>query len=580
MHVDDSGNSILVYEKTFFYSMVAKEIMDQKPTSPASYKFDDAWNHPTDTHQWRDSIRDEFDSMLSNKVWKVIEREGISDADVIDNKWVFKHKLKTDGTIARYKSRLVARGFRQQYGVNYLETFAPVARFNTIRLLFAFSSQHALRVHQMDAKTAFLCADIDIPIYMKLPEGFEEIDTNPHRQTVKDFKRPILRILKGIYGIKQAPRLWNKKLTDELLKLGFTRCEFDHSLYIKHKMMILVYVDDILVAGRDEEEIHSFKNDLSEKFEMTDMGEVQNFLNLQVIKEISGDAINYGLTQSHYIPKILEEYNMQDCKFMDTPMAAGTNLLKRTSPRVEPGDPATPTDKARYQRLIGSLMYLMLGTRPDIAFALSYLSQFAADPSVAHWRALKRVLRYLAGTKSLVLWLDGRTGGPETQPIIYGISDADWASDKNDRKSVGAYMFYYNNSLISWCSKKQAFVSTSTCESEYMAASFATKEAVWIQSIIFEINLKFFQRTSGSKLKRDPVLLFMDNMSAIRIAKNPEFYSRSKHIDIAVHFIRQRVDLKQIDISFMKTEHMTADYLTKPLPVLKFVFCREKSGLA
>lgn len=358
--------------------------------------------------------------MLENKVWEVIEwDENIPQSDIIDSKWVFKHKLNTDGTIARYKSRLCARGFMQTHGVNYTETFAPVARyspislsysqslilkrFNTLRLMFAMASKRGWDIHQMDAKTAFLCAEIDISLYMRLPDGFDEIDTNPQRN--HGLKRPILKILKGIYGIKQAPRLWNERLKQFLRDDGFVKYEYDHSLWLKGDLAVLVYVDDLLIVGPSSAStITDFKRRISETFKMSDMGLVNNFLGLQVVRlqEESTSSIGYGLHQAHYITKILEEYSMTDCKETDAPMPSQCCHIKRqvALDRGLVDNSAKPTEKVRYQRLVGSLMYLMLGTRPNIAFALSHLAQFASDPSIAHWKGLKRILRYLKGSFS------------------------------------------------------------------------------------------------------------------------------------------------------------------------------------
>lgn len=468
-----------------------------------------------------------------------------------------------------------------------METFAPVARFATLRLFLALACEFNLDFHHLDAKTAFLCAEIDIPIYMYLPEGFNEIDINLQRNASEKFTQPVLKLLKAIYGIKQAPRLWNQKFTKRLQELGFHRCEHDHSLWSSDTLMVLIYVDNDLAAAKRPEVLSNFKSDLCTQFEMTDMGPVSTFLNIQIVRQETEGSIQYGMKQSHYIDKIVEDQQMKDCYSCGTPLPAGISLISRSMAISlnKNDDSAKACDKTKYQNLVGSLIYLMLGSRPDIAFALSHLASFASDPSELHWRYLRRVVRYAKGTKDLVLWLDGRASiasphhGQDT-PIV-GYSDADWASNKTDRRSVGAYLFFYKGSLISWCSKKQPFVSTSTCESEYMAASQAVKEAIWIQGVLGQLiaNCPLLSSQTKEAQTQHDVCLYMDNMSAIRIAKNPEFYSRSKHIDITVHFIRQRIDLNCISLRYLKTSDMTADYLTKALTQAKFEKCRLECGL-
>lgn len=583
--------------KFCIYSYAIKDVLESPCSNPDRFKFLDAYDHPSEASQWRESIEDEFASMVHNQVWQVIEKPSdLSNNNIVGNRWVFRYKHRPDGSIARFKSRLVARGFTQTKGVNYYETFAPVARYNSIRTVLALTSKHGWLVHQMDVKTAFLCADIDVPLYMTIPEGFDKIQSNPDRD-LSTFKSPILKLLKGIYGIKQAPRLWNRNFTEYLRSQGFSRSEYDHSVYFRNNIIIVIYVDDFLLAANSLKTINSVKSDLSQRFQMVDLGEAQHFLNTQIIRSGKG----YGLSQKHYIRQLLEEFNMTDVKDIETPMESGATFSKRVpdrnslpecalpapvlkgSTKPDP-DSGQPADKSRYLSLVGSLLYINMCTRPDIGFALSHLSQFAADPSTTHWKALKRILRYLKSTQNFVLWLDGRAQQPTIDEAydpeapnmqIFGFSDADWAADKNDRRSVGAYQFFVEKSLVSWCCKKQAFVATSSMESEYMSASAATKEAVWLQNFVHELSFHALSSNTG----RPPVILFMDNKAAIRVAKNPEFYARSKHIDICYHFIRQRVELRHIQIHYKKTSAMLADFLTKALPSAKFIYCRDNSGI-
>lgn len=435
---------------------------------PDTYQYRDAKDHPFESSQWTASILDKLRSIRKAKVWELVDLGENSKHPVIGCRWVFKKKLAPNGSVSRYKSRLVARGFTQKKGINFNETFAPVAKFTSLRLIFAMASELGWDIHQLDAKTAFLCSEIDQDdVYIKIPDGYHLLND----ASTKTMKNPVLRLKKALYGLRQAPRLWYRKLTDALKEFGFVRSELDHSVWLKKSCIVSIYVDDILVAGANQDIIDQIKKDLSSRFEMVDSGLVNFFLGLTVKRDKHG----YGLTQEHYIDRILAEFGMTDCSPQSTPLAG---LLRPRNPDSD--DPVDkPTDLKRYQRAIGRLMYLMLGTRPDIAFAVSHLSRFCADPTNLHWQAVKRLLRYLKGTKDNILWFNGTAAKPKTSEDIYGFSDADWASDSYDRKSVGSYLFYYRGSVVSWASKKQTFVATSTMESEYVSAATACKEGIW-----------------------------------------------------------------------------------------------------
>lgn len=349
--------------------------------NPDTYTFEQAIHHDVNGDNWKKAVKEELDSMEKMQVWTPV-MELPKGKKAIGMCWVFKHKLLPDGTIARFKARVVAKGYTQRKSIDYNETYASVAKFPSIRLFFALAATKGWEVHQMDAKTAFLCAPIDTEVYVSVPPGL----TTHGRY---------LKLKKGLYGLKQSPRLWQKRLTDYLIKVGFERSEYDHSIYIKKDMIIAVYVDDILCSGASPSIIEEFKDTMKSEFEMTDGGISSFFLNIQ-IKTIRGDRkdkqgnvvknaiIAYHLTQEHYAKKILKQYDMAGCAEAPTPIAA---LLPKKTENEQ------PADVGLYQACIGSLMYLMLGTRPDIAFAVSHLSSFCANPAERHWHAVKRVLR-------------------------------------------------------------------------------------------------------------------------------------------------------------------------------------------
>lgn len=282
--------------------------------NPDTYQFKDAHEHPTKAPFWTQGIVDKLESIDENEVWELVDLKD-EVKPVINTRWVFKKKMDAKGVVKRHKARLVARGFTQKKGVNFNETFAPVAKFTSLRLLFAIASDRNWHVHQMDAKTAFLCAEIDQPdIYVRIPEGFELLSKN---KVPSSMATPVLRLKKGLYGLRQAPRLWYKKLTTHLRQMGFVRSELDHSVWAKKGIAVAIYVDDILVFGESQAEIAKTKRQLSERFKMVDSGEVDFFLGLQVVRD---KQHKYGLSQSHYIDRILSEFEMSDAAPADTPL--------------------------------------------------------------------------------------------------------------------------------------------------------------------------------------------------------------------------------------------------------------------
>lgn len=554
---DDGAQCFLVEQHTGIEKALAAKSYYSDTDHPDNYTFHDAWNHRQHSSEWRNAVSDELESMKKNDVWVVTERPpGVKP---IGSRWVFKHKLRKDGSIARHKARLVAKGYTQKHGIDFNETFAPVARLGTLRCLFTLAGLNDWNIHQLDAKTAFLCAEIDEPdVYITPPPGLA---------LGSKFADPVLHLKKGIYGLRQSPRLWYGRLTDYLKTIGFSMSNYDNCIWINEStgVLIAIYVDDILVTGPSEDKIDFVKTQLKEEFEMTDSNEVDFFLGIQVRR--GGGKGGYAWSQEHYIEKLLEQWEMRNCEPVKTPMDK-TYLAKR-----KPDE--NPADKHNYQSAVGSLMYLMMASRPDIAFAVSHLSKFCSDPSEKHWLAVKRLLRYLRGTSKLALLLGvkGRNSG------VVGYTDADWASDSEDRKSVGAYLFFVCGSVVSWTAKKQAFVATSTMESEYVAAAQAAKEAIWLREFFGELTSKNPHLKVPGFTHEKPIEIFCDNQAAIRVAKNAEHHKKAKHIDISYQFLRQRVHLGHIRMTHISTKDMVADALTKPLTYDKFINCRDAMNL-
>jgi len=473
-----------------------------------------------------------------------------------------------DGSIDRYKARLVAKGYAQQQGIDYTETYAPVAKFTSIRTILTIGAIYDLEIHQMDVRTAFLNGDIEEEIYMTLPEGVE---------APPDLPDAVCKLLRSLYGLKQSPRMWNKKIDDFLLSKGYRRLDADHSVYIRRTgntlAIIAIYVDDLLLVA-DATTMPTLKRELSERFSMTDCGEIHHFLGLQVQRDRNARKIT--LDQTHFVDQVLSRFGMVDCKPVSTPLDASTQL-KHTAEGEEVKEDENKTtrevysknnvDSTLYRQIIGSLMFLTIGTRPDISAAVGIVSQFAENPSQAHFSAAKRILRYLRGTREYKLHLghdpkglvdDNPAPDNRNQLNLIGFSDASWGNDLHTRKSTTGYVFYLSGGLISWSSKRQSTVALSSTEAEYMALTHTTKEAVWLRTLT---ELGFEQVTTT---------LYEDNQSSIALAKNPVHHARTKHIDIQYHFIREKINSSDVELVYLPTEDMVADALTKPLPRPKF----------
>lgn len=522
-----------------------------------------------DADEWLNAIADELRSILKNDTWTTVPRP--QGERILGSRIVLRNKFDQEGTLKRRKARIVAQGFAQRPGIDYDDAFAPVSRIESVRMMAALAAEHDMSIEHYDVTTAFLNGKLKEKVYLEIPkcihEGLENlIQAEPRDNKIRAKAEKMLTDLKSgdkvcllskaIYGLRQAGRCWHSELSEALLAFGTKRSSADPCVFYqghgKEIMLIVTYVDDILVACRDKSRITALYQHLSKKFEMKNLGQVQHCLGM----EFSRNDSKISITQKGYITCLLKRFGMSDAKPVSTPLEPNSKLQRPDTTGSE--DTTFP-----YQELIGSLMYLAICTRPDIAHAINYLSQFNTKYDSTHWSAAKRVLRYLKGTPELGLTYQ-KTGKPAC-----GYVDADWANCITDRKSFTGYAFTLSGCPISWASRKQKTAALSSVEAEYMALTEAAKEAAYLKRLLLELG-------HSEKAK---INVLCDNTGAIKLAENPVFHSRTKHIDIRHHYVREALEKGIITIEYLETNEMAADVLTKGLPRSKYEKCLRLLGI-
>ena len=467
------------------------------------------------------------------------------DQNVVGCKWIFTIKYLPDGSVNRYKARLVARGFTQQPGKDFTDTFSPVIKSTTVRSVLHLAVNNDWSIRQIDVNNAFLQGRLKDEVYVKQPPGFVDQD-RPHF---------VCCLKKALYGLRQAPRAWYQELRNYLLTLGFVNSVADTSLFIKWDgqlvLYVLVYVDDMLITGNNKSAISQLITSLDSLFSLKDLGETKYFLGVEMTRSSSG----LHLRQQKYISDLLEKTKMTAVKPVSTPMSPTPKLSLKSGTKLD--------NSSEYRATIGNLQYMSF-TRPDIAYAVNKLSQYMHCPTDLHWSAAKRILRYLAGTPSHGILL--RCNTPLT---LHGFSDADWAGDVDDFLSTNAYVVYLGSSPISWSSRKQKGVARSSTEAEYRAVANAASEIRWITSLLTEL---------GVRLSTPPVI-YCDNIGAAHLSANSIFHSRMKHLALDFHFIRDNVQVGTLRVSHVSTHDQLADPLTKALSRPHFQELLSKLGV-
>jgi hypothetical protein len=479
---------------------------------------------------WHAAMADEYQALLNNNTWRLVPRP--PGANIVTGKWLFKHKYHADRSLARHKARWVVRGFSQQHGVDYDETFSPVVKPATIRTMLSIAASRSWPIHQLDVKNVFLHGELEETIYAHQPAGFVDPSSPDH----------VCLLQKSLYGLKQAPRAWHQRFASYVYKHGFTAAKSDASLFIfkdgVEMAYLLLYVDDIVLTASSSDLLQRIIDRLSSKFAMRDLGALHHFLGISITRSSNG----LHLSQRQYAVDLLQRVGMAECHPTTTPVDSKSKLSATDGAPV-----ASPSD---YRSLAGALQYLML-TRPDIAYAVQQVCLFMHDPREPHLALIKRILRYVKGTLDAGLHL-----GIGSVSSIMAYSDTDWAGCLDSRRSTSGYCVFLGDNLVSWSSKRQTTVSQSSEEAEYRAVAHAVAESCWLPQLL-ELHISIPSAT----------IVYCDNVSAVYMTANPVHHRRMKHIEIDIHFVREKVALGQFRVLHVPSTHQFADIMTKGLPI-------------
>lgn len=476
---------------------------------------------------WRKAMTEEFDSLTKMKTWKLVNMS--ENIKPLTCRWILREKQ--DG---RLKARLVARGFEQKAGIDYTETFSPVARHVSIRLILSLAATNKMKLITFDVKTAFLHGVLKESLYMYQPEGFD------------DGTGRVCKLLKSIYGLKQASKNFNEEFSTFIKYLGFDNTDDDPCIYYNEERSVIIalFVDDGLIAGMDENQMVKILNQLNKKFEVTYNISENNSLSY-LSMEIKIDSKGIFVNQSRYTEKILRKFKFDELNSTTTPMERGMMTEEENFVNDKPLDKSEP-----YREAIGSLLYLATISRPDISFAVNYLSRFCSRPMTSHWKMVRRVFQYLNGSIHFGIHFNG-----DTELVAY--TDSDYGGDNHTGHSTSGVLILLGGPIV-WYAQKQKLVATSTAEAEYRAAVSSIDDICWIRRIGTE--LKFLNSNT-------PTDLYVDNKSAIHMLQNTyegKITKGKKHIEIQRKFIQEHIG-KTVNLKHIKSSDQLADILTKPL---------------
>ena len=452
-------------------------------------------------------------------------------------KYVFKTKFKPDGSIEKYKVRLVAQGFLQQEGVDYNEVFAPVVDSTSMSLLLAMANQEDWEIEQMDVVTAFLHGRLEEEVYMKIPHGMK----------VEGGENKVLRVKGALYGLKQSSHVWGRMFEGFMLKAGFKQCVMDTCIFTRgegqSRIILGIHVDDQAIIGPNPKVIQAFKQEMAKEFRMKDLGELKHILGVEVKRDRRNRVLT--LSQGSYVRQVLERYGMSECNPTKLPLSPGTQFSQDDEPTLTP----SPEIITEFRGKMGSLIYAMKQTRVDIAYTVGVLAKHMSNPGTAHIKALHQLLRYLKGTRDFGLTFVGKD-----RLEIRGYCDASWNSCSMSGKSVTGWVTTVGGTALSWKSQKQSTVAQSTAEAEYIAACSVSKECCYLKSLLFELGFPL------------DIVVYSDSTSALSMIKNPVQRQKAKHFNVVYHWVRECHSSKRLEYRHLAGERQPADMFTKALP--------------
>eukprot|EP00963_Diacronema_lutheri_P013672 scaffold2671_cov455-Pavlova_lutheri.AAC.2 len=502
-----------------------------------------------DKEMWDQAVQNELNSLNQMRTWEFSELP--KEKKALGTKWIFNIKRDGCNNIIKYKARLVALGCHQRPGVDYDEIYASVVSKTGLRLFLAVVNQLDLHLHQLDVETAFLNAELEEEVYLRIPNGL----------AAKDESAQVLKLNRSLYGLKQAPRAWNHELTKTLTDLNFICNQLDQSVLKcntdEMTCLICFYVDDILIASSDLTAIQTIKELIKSKYKITDMGEAQHFLGMTIQRDRLAKILT--MHQENKVSNYIKEHRIEESRSQSIPL----NVPLKEDQESE------GIDHLQYQKICGQLQYLGGTTRPDISYAASALARHNNNPKKSHWNAMRGTLKYLNGSTKLMLVYEATSEKVAETINIVAYSDADYAGEHETRRSRTGYTVQVMGGLVAWQSKLQPTIAISTTEAEYQAATAAVKEVLWIKNYLMQL----------LKPEHITATIHMDNQSALRLIKNPQSVTRAKHIDVQHHFLRERAIRAEVNFVYCSTDQMWADYLTKRLPAEKFRTCIKRLGM-
>ena len=510
--------------------------------------------------QWTAGLNEEYESHRQNKTFDFASKEKAmrevreGRAQIVDPRIVFKTKRGAEREILRFKVRLNAAQYAGAYEESE-DTFSPVARHESMRLVSAIAAVRGLTAYHLDVKTAFLYPDIgDRVVYMRVPKGMTDAPPNT-----------VLRLRKCIYGLQISGKRFNEKFNGDLVAMGYKRCVSDPCVYVRewsdeqgeHVSYLVLLVDDLQVVTDVKGEYERAREELTRIYKMSDMGKLEFYAGLKVNQSEEG----ISLSQEAYCLDVLERFNMTDCHPVSNPSSVSAKLSKADEPTTD--EERSKMKDVPYRPAIGALRFLSVCTRPDIEPAVNTVSRFCNNPGPRHWTGVKRILRYLKGTHNYgIRYKRGRSEGWEL--VCY--TDADYAGCEDTRRSTTGYVLLYAGAPVCWGAKRQGGVSVSTAEAEYVALSMASNEVKWIRRMLTELGMELSEATP----------MYGDNAAANLFVTRPTSVKRAKHIDVRYHHVREAHESGVLCVDKVESKENVADLFTKPLCDSDFIRHRDR----